>query len=293
MREIAVGPKRSFKSLNEAISSVDGPAYITLDPGIYREKVVVNKPDITIDGGNKATVVYGDYATKIHEDGREYVTFRTYTMLIKAPRVTLKDLIIENDAGEGYVVGQAVALHLYADEITLDHCYLKAKQDTIFLGPLSADLIERYIDLLPEDERFYEGKFHHTLNNCTIEGTVDFIFGGSYADFNECTIISLPTKKDSWICAPNHEKDCERGFIFNKCRLIKGENTKDDSVYLARPWRDFGFVEFKSCYMDSHIKKDGFSIWEGTTRHLGARFYEEDSSGPGKSLERISWSHVK
>ena len=48
---------------------------------------------------------------KIHNDGREYVTFRTYTMLIKAPHFTLSNLTIENTAGEGHIVGQAVALH--------------------------------------------------------------------------------------------------------------------------------------------------------------------------------------
>ena len=105
------------------------------------------------------------------------MTFRTYTMLIKAPHITLSNLTIENTAGEGHIVGQAVALHLYADDINIFNCTLKAHQDTIFLGPLSQDLIERYVDLLPEDERVYEGQFHHTLKNCTIYGTVDFIFG--------------------------------------------------------------------------------------------------------------------
>ena len=105
------------------------------------------------------------------------MTFRTYTMLIKAPHITLTNLTIENIAGEGHIVGQAVALHLYADDINIFNCTLKAHQDTIFLGPLSQDLIERYVGLLPEDERVYESQFHHTLKNCTIYGTVDFIFG--------------------------------------------------------------------------------------------------------------------
>ena len=77
------------------------------------------------------------------------MTFRTYTMLIKAPHFTLSNLTIENTAGEGHIVGQAVALHLYADDINLFNCTLKAHQDTIFLGPLFQDLIERYVDLLP------------------------------------------------------------------------------------------------------------------------------------------------
>ena len=83
-------------------------------------------------------------------------------------------------------------------------------------------------------------------------------------------------------------------MIFDKCKFIKDINTKDKSVYLARPWRDYGFVTFKDCYLDSHIKDEGFSIWEGTDRHLHARFVEINSKGPGaNNKKRISWSKVK
>ena len=106
------------------------------------------------------------------------MTFITYTMLIKAPHITLTNLTIENAAGEEHIVGQAVALYLYADDINNFNYTLKAHQDTIFLGPLSQDLIERYVDLLPEDERFYEGQFHHTLKNCTIYMELLILFLG-------------------------------------------------------------------------------------------------------------------
>lgn len=96
--------------------------------------------------------------------------------------------------------------------------YFKSASRTIFLGPLSQDLIERYVDLLPEDERFYEGQFHHTLKNCTIYGTVDFIFGGSNAQFIDCTIISLPTPNNSYIVVPNHNKEINQGFEFINCK---------------------------------------------------------------------------
>lgn len=293
MKEIHVGINCKYKTINSLINKINEPTTIILDNEKYYEKVVIDKPNIIIDGKNKATIVYDDYAKKIHKDGREYVTFRTYTLLVKANNVTIKNLTIENSAGEGHIVGQAVALHLYADNIVVDNCYLKAKQDTLFCGPLSDDLIDRYVDLLPEDERIHAGEFNHYFNNCTIEGTVDFIFGGANAIFKNCTIVSLYTKNDSWIVAPNHSKENAHGMIFDNCKLIKGEGTKDNSVYLARPWRDYGFVTFKSCYLDSHIKKDGFSIWEGTNRHLHARFIEINSQGPGANKERIGFAQTK
>ena len=53
-------------------------------------------------------------------------------MLIKSPYITLSKLTIENTAGEGHIVGQAVALHLYADDINLFNCTLKAHQELSF-----------------------------------------------------------------------------------------------------------------------------------------------------------------
>ena len=278
MKTYRVGINSEFKTINSLLPLINEPATIILEDELYFEKIIVDKPNIIIDGQNKATIEYNDYAIKIHEDGREYVTFRTYTLLVKSNNVTLKNLTIKNSAGEGHVVGQAVALHLYGDNINVINCRLLAKQDTLFCGPLSDDLIERYIDLLPEDERIYNGEFHHLFKECYIEGTVDFIFGGASAIFDKCVIKSLPTRKDTYIVAPNHHKNNNHGMIFENCKFIKDELTKDKSVYLARPWRDYGFVTFKNCYLDSHIKEEGFSIWEGTDRHRPARFIEKPSS---------------
>ena len=293
MKTIHVGKNCEYKTINSLIKELNEPTLILLDDDNYYEKVVINKDNIIIDGQNKARIYYDDYAKKIHQDGREYVTFRTYTMLVKSNNVTLKNLTIENTAGEGHVVGQAVALHLYGTNIHVDNCNLLAKQDTLFCGPLSDDLIERYVDLLPDDERFFVGEFEHFFNNCTIVGTVDFIFGGASALFKDCTIVSLKTPSDSYIVAPNHRKENKHGMIFEDCKIIKDKNTKDESVFLARPWRDYGFVTFKNCYLDSHIKKEGFSIWQGTDRHLHARFIEINSTGPGaNNKKRVGWSKV-
>ena len=73
-----------IKSINEAISLVKEGSTILLVDDYYFEKVIVNKSNLTITSNNSSTISYNDYAKKIHNDGREYVTFRTYTMLIKS-----------------------------------------------------------------------------------------------------------------------------------------------------------------------------------------------------------------
>lgn len=293
MYTMYVGKNESIKTIKQAIKMISEPTLIILCDEEYREKVVIDKPNIIIDGQNKAKIIYNDSANKIHQDGRPYVTFRTYTMLIKAPHVTLKNLTVINDAGEGNVVEQAVALHLYNDDIKCINCSLVAHQDTLFCGPFSQDLIERYSDLLPEDERIHNGEFFQTFESCYIAGTVDFIFGGASAKFINCTIETLPSPSDTYICAPDHDKENEHGMEFINCKIIKHKNTKDNSTYLARPWREYGYCKFINCYLDSHIKPEGFSIWSGTDRHKNCRFFEENSYGPGENnSNRISWAHV-
>ena len=285
MKILQVGQHYKYKTIGSAIKDCELGDTLLLEDENYFEKVVINKEGITIDGQNKAVIFYNDYAEKIHEDGRPYVTFRTYTVLVKANNVCLKNLAIKNTAGYGKEIGQAVALSLYADNVKILNCKLSAYQDTLFIGPLSKDLEERYIDLLPLEERISNVEFRSTFIDTEITGNVDFIFGGGSATFNNCKIYSLKANGKSWVCAPNHPLSNKHGFIFNNCSFLNID-AKEESVYLARPWRMYGFVTFNHCYLDKHIHKDGFDIWQKDDPRLPARFFENDSYGPGKNNER-------
>ena len=94
MKIIKVGKNENIKTINEAIKGIDEPTEILLLDEYYKEKVVIDKNDIILNGQNKAIIDYDDYALKIHEDGREYVTFRTYTLIVKANNIVLKNLTI-------------------------------------------------------------------------------------------------------------------------------------------------------------------------------------------------------
>ena len=90
---------------------------IELGEGEYRCKVMVTVPGLTIKGAGagKTRIVWDDYAKKLDEEGREYITFRTWTVAVCADGVTITDLTIENDAGKPEEKGQEVALTVYAD----------------------------------------------------------------------------------------------------------------------------------------------------------------------------------
>ena len=104
-------------SISEAVLAVpyELEAQITIGPGVYREKLVCEKRRITLRGaGADATrLVWGDGGRLPHPDGRSTHTFRSYTAFFSGEQLTVEDLTIENDAGPGSVVGQAVACLLY------------------------------------------------------------------------------------------------------------------------------------------------------------------------------------
>ncbi len=286
MKNITVGLNFEYKTINDALKVCEPGDFIILEKGTYFEKVVVNVEGVTIDGQGKAEIIYNDYAQKIHEDGREYITFRTYSLLVKANNVTLKNLTIRNTAGYGEGIGQAVALSVYADNVHVINCKLFAYQDTLFIGPFSKDLEERYVDLLPLEERIADVNYYSYFDNTEITGNVDFIFGGGNATFNKCKIYSLKSRHArSWVVAPDHPITNKHGFVFNDCEFLNID-AEEGSVYLARPWRTYGFVTLNHCYLDKHIAKDGFDIWHEDEPRLPARFFENYSYGPGKNKER-------
>ena len=58
MYTIKVGKNEQIKSINEEINLINEETTIILMDEEYREKVVIDKPYVTIDGQNKATIIF-------------------------------------------------------------------------------------------------------------------------------------------------------------------------------------------------------------------------------------------
>lgn len=272
--------------LQEKLDTAPENAFVHLAPGIYRQKLLITTPGLTIvgAGGDKTKIVYDDYAKKLDGAGKEYLTFRTYTVAVCADRVTMRDLSIVNDALHPEVKGQEVALTVYGDDFTMECCALSSTQDTLFLGPLPPDLVDRYNGFLRDDLRGSK-PLKQVLRNCLIEGTVDFIFGCGSALFENCEIRSLVDARGTgYVAAPAHSLSQEDGFVFRNCRLTCQEGVAAGSIYLARPWRDYGLAVFENCAIGPHISPLGFDKWNDTDRDKTARFYESPAV-PG----RVPW----
>jgi len=274
------------QSLQGAFDRARPGDLIRLAPGEYRGKALLSAPDVTLigAGADKTRIVWDDYAKKLDEQGVEYNTFRTWTLAVCADGVSLRDLSVVNDALRPEDKGQEVALTVYGDRFTMEGCRLTSTQDTLFLGPLPADLIQRYEGFLPDQLR-RDKPCRQRFADCLIEGTVDFIFGCGEAVFEDCEIRSLADARGvGYAAAPAHALEQAAGFTFRQCRFTAAEGVEPGSIYLARPWRDYGLCEFRDCAYGDHISPLGFDKWNDTRRDKTARFYEDP---PVKG--RVEW----
>ncbi|MBR4445661.1 MAG: hypothetical protein IKS37_07200 [Solobacterium sp.] len=263
-------------SLQEAFDKARPGETIELAEGIYRTKCKLSVPGVTLRGAgiDKTVIVYDDYANKIAVDGKEYNTFRTWTLAVVSDGVTIEDMTIQNDALHPEIKGQEVALTVYGDAFTMRHCRLVSTQDTLFAGPLPDDLIERYDGFLTDDLRQCK-RCRQVYTDCKIEGTVDFIFGCAEALFENCEIRSLNDARHvGYAAAPAHALSQTEGFTFRKCIFTYEEGVDAGSIYLARPWRDYGLCVFEDCTYGAHIHPLGFDKWNDTNRDRTARFIE-------------------
>ena len=249
---------------------------IQLPEGDFRAKCTLFVPSVTIRGAgmDKTRILWDDYAEKIYVDGKAYNTFRTFTFAVCADHVTMEDLAVVNDALLPEVKGQEVALTVYADDFHMKNCRLTSTQDTLFLGPLPQDLIERYDGFLPDHLRA-DRYCRQYFDSCLIEGTVDFIFGCGKVLFDRCELRSLKDARDiGFVAAPAHALRQPEGFHFKDCRFTAAKGVSPGSIWLARPWRDYGLCRFENCTYGEHINPLGFDKWRDTDRDRTARFYE-------------------
>ena len=274
--------------LQDILDNLPAGSTLRLAAGAYRRKLVIRTPELTVEGAgaDETVLVYDDYALKHDAQGRELNTFRTWTLAVCADGVTMRNLSVVNDALSPAAKGQEVALSVYGDRFRMEDCLLRSTQDTLFLGPLPKDLIARYEGFLPDELR-QDRLLSQSFSRCRIEGSVDFIFGCGAAVFDRCEIRSVDDGRHTgYAAAPAHALEQSEGFLFRDCAFTGEESLAPGSIFLARPWRDYGLCRFENCSYEAHIAPAGFDPWLDSGREKTARFYEIPAQ-PG----RVSWSN--
>lgn len=268
-----------FKTIQEAVNKVRDHSQqtvtINIKNGVYREKLVIPswKKNIALIGESKEKTIITnddysgkDFPTKDFTGNPKYSTYTSYTVLIQASDCSASNLTIQNTAGK---VGQAVALMIEADRVSIKNCNILGNQDTLYTA---------------KDGRNY-------FENCYIEGTTDFIFGEATAVFENCTIKSL---SNSYVTAASTSPTQKFGYVFFNCTLIADDGV--DKVYLGRPWRPYAKTVFIACKLGKHIVPKGWDPWKGDAMFPDKEktvFYAEyQNQGEGaRTDERIAWSY--
>jgi len=283
------------KTIQEAISQVpehnEDRVTITIKEGVYAEKLVINKPNLTLIGDGKVVITYSDYAKKVVA-GKEIGTFASYSVLIAANGVIAKNIVFKNNAGSGDKMGQAVAVYADGDKLEFHNCSFLGSQDTLFTAPLPPAPLKGGTFGGPRDE--VEKKVgRQYYSRCYIEGDVDFIFGSATAVFENCIIHSLNRKRSTngYITAASTQKEQRFGYIFFDCQLTS--NADANTVYLGRPWRNYAKTAFINCWMGQHIKAEGWHNWEKLEAKNTTEYVEFGSRGPGAKMDsRVKWAKI-
>ena len=180
MTTLVIDPQSSIS--NVLSTAPDGPLTLILKEGVWREKVFVNRPDVTLISEEGARIDNDD-RHGIIRDGKVFNTGDSATFTVSAPNFSALGITFSNsfDYQKGKAWNQAhkddkekmdlqaVALRTTfgSDHATFRACTFLGWQDTLYLDSGST-----------------------LLEDCTIKGSVDFIFGSGSALFQGCEIVS-------------------------------------------------------------------------------------------------------
>jgi pectate lyase len=261
---VAADGTSKYRTVQAAIDAVGARnasrVTITIKPGTYREVVTVpvDKPHITLQGmGGTAgdVVIIGNHSAVTHG------TFNSATAFVYGHDFVARNLTIANDFDESSVSNgaQAVALHVKADRATFSNVRLLGDQDTL---------------LVNEGTRGY-------FVNSYIEGTVDFIFGGGTAVFDDCKIHEK--RRGAPITAASTPAAKTYGFLFYRSTIT---GATDKGTGLGRPWRPNAQVLYRESILTGTVATaQPWSDMSGN-KWQKARFLEYRNTGPGASKNR-------
>ena len=284
-----------YHTIQEAIDSLEQEPSSQADKlyilsGVYNEAVRIYRSYLTIIGIGSVEIVMNRYAKERDETGEEINTFATPTLFLGGSQLVLENLVITNSAGQGEEIGQAVAVYAHCDQTVFRNCTFKGHQDTLFTGPLPP---------APRERSTFGGiplREHHThyrqlYQNCYIEGTVDFIFGGATAYFEHCEIRSLRHSENQagYITAASTPEDQTHGYVFKNCFLTAVPDLAP--VFLGRPWREYAKTVFVSCQLGSHIHSRGWDNWNNRANEQTVCYQEYAvKNAEAVRKQRVPWA---
>ncbi|XP_022969472.1 putative pectinesterase/pectinesterase inhibitor 28 [Cucurbita maxima] len=268
-----------YKTIQEAINKVpkrknNATFVIHIKQGVYKEYVVIGKKLthlMLIGDGPKKTIISGN---KNFVDGT--TTFKTATVAVSAEHFMARDIGFENTAGPHK--HQAVALRVQADKVVFFNCEMHGYQDTLYVHTM---------------RQFYR--------DCTISGTIDFVFGDAAAVFQNCSFLvrkPLPNQQNIVTAHGRKERRQPSALIIQNSKFKPDADLvpvkKQFRSYLGRPWKEYSRTIIMESYIDDIIEPEGWLPWEGDWGLRTCFYTEFNNYGPGSGKsKRVKWRGIK
>jgi pectinesterase len=261
---VRLGPSYTYDTVQAAIDALpETGGEIRLGPGVYREKVLITKPNVTLRGtGAKpgdVVIAWGDGAVQVGG------TFKTATLEVRGDDFHARNLTVANDYWlRNTEPSQAVALYITGDRAVVENVHMLGSQDTLYAASRKCE---------GPDCRVSRQYFR----DCYVEGHVDFIFGNSKAFFENCEIHAIPHDEVMLTAHMRTGPGEDRAYVFDRCRITSEPGV--GTLWLGRPWRDYSRVIFLRTRIDAELHPDGWREWTpGSTDRLTTAFYAEYAS---------------
>ncbi|KAL2491950.1 putative pectinesterase/pectinesterase inhibitor 22 [Abeliophyllum distichum] len=262
---VALDGTGRYRSINQAI--LEAPSYsnrryvIYVKKGVYKENIDLKKKKTNImlvGDGIRATVITGNRNFR-----QGWTTFRTATIAVSGKGFIAKDITFRNTAGPQN--HQAVALRVDSDQSAFYRCSMEGYQDTLYAHSL---------------RQFYR--------ECSIYGTIDFIFGNGAAILQNCKIFTrepLPLQKVTITAQGRKDPHQNTGFSIQHSYVYATKPT-----YLGRPWKPYSRTVFMNTYMSGQVQPRGWLEWYGNFALSTLWYGEYKNYGPGASTSgRVRW----
>jgi polygalacturonase len=271
---VAADGTGDYYSIQRALDMVPktGGAVLSVSPGIYREAITVDKPNVTIRSANpdaSKTVVVNDRSA-----GQNGGTLHSATVNVTADNFFAENITFENDFNKTHEQtsqgSQALAINVTGDRAIFHNVRLLGNQDTVYLGTHCGS------------DQQNCGATRQYFSDCYVAGNVDFIFGDSKAVFENCEIHSTPHDGGYITAQSKHYPAQDSGFVIDHSKLT-ADPAVTGPIFLGRPWRPYATVIYMHTEMDDKIDPAGWREWHpGQTNSLSTAYYAEfDSTGPG------------
>ncbi|KAE8732790.1 hypothetical protein F3Y22_tig00001731pilonHSYRG00063 [Hibiscus syriacus] len=256
---------------------------------------------LLVGDGKENTRITGSISTG--PDGNP-TTYFTATFAVDGNNFIAKNIAFENTAGP--LKAQAVAVRVQSEDSVFFNCSIDGYQDTLYAftkRQFYRDCtISGTIDFVFDgyQDTLYAFTKRQFYRDCTISGTIDFVFGDASVIFQNCTFLVRKPEfgHQNVITASKRTDDKEpTGIVIHGGQILPAPELAPVKykfpVYLGRPWGSLSTAVIMETYIDDMVHPEGWTSWESSSAAQTCTYLEFNNRGPGASTnKRVKWPGV-